>query len=89
MDERTQQVAEWGDAVNPEETSSLNLVRYFRDQLEKLAAGGPPREILSWGERRTLRRNGILVKRRGRGVTITDLGQRLLTLLAQRHGGDV
>jgi hypothetical protein len=75
--------------MSSEEMSNLNLVRYFRDQLEQLAAGAAPREILSWSERRILRRNGILVNRRGRGVTIADLGQRLLTLLAQRRGGGV
>lgn len=71
-----------------DDVSSLNLVRYFRIQLLQLLEGRPPREVLSWSERRTLRRNGILVSRGGAGVKITDLGHRLLNILAQRHGGD-
>lgn len=77
--------------LNLEPVSDLNLVRFYLDELRLFVDGEAAKEIWTSSQRKTLRKHGILAENKegwgGRGLYITEYGQRLIEQ-AQRHGGD-
>ena len=65
-----------------EEQSRLNLIQFYRDELELIARGEvKPREVFSRRERNHLRKSGVLLKLRGKSGGFYQLSSTSLEAL--------